>query len=56
MLDLQDYKAKDRHAEFPAAILSRIGMMEVGAQERREVGACLGDNEMVYIEELGNAM
>lgn len=56
VLHLEHHQPQNRHAEAPLPVLARVGVVQVGAQERREVGPRLRDDEVVDVEELGDAV
>jgi hypothetical protein len=56
VLDLHDDEAQDGGCEVPATVLAGVRVVQVGAEEGCQVRAGLGDDEVVYVEELGDAM
>lgn len=55
MVDLPGYQAQQGDGEALASGLAGFGMLEFGAEERGNVGPGLGDDEVVDVEELGDA-
>jgi hypothetical protein len=58
VVNLERDKSEQRRGEVPGAHrVAGVGwaMLQVGAQEGRDVGPGLGHDEVVYVEELGNA-
>ena len=55
MAHFEDQQAHHEHGEAAGIRLPRVRVVQVGAQERGDVRSGLGDDEMVDVEELGDA-
>jgi len=55
VVDLQGYQSQERDREAALPRLAGVGMLKVAAEERRDVGAGLGDDEVVDVEQLSDA-
>ena len=54
-MQFEDEQACGERGEAAGVGLARVGMVQVGAQEGGNVGTGLGDDEVVDVEELGDA-